>query len=167
MTLTMHDRAQIRDLVDGYAVLVDARDFAGVAELFTTDAVLVVPEPPSELNPIRSVIGRSAIQEELSRLKDFAVTFHSVNALLVSTGRDDNLADGRVNGIAHHVRFTADGPRDLVWYVRYQDSYERTESGWLVARRALTIEMIESHAIKRANAVWPKPGADNVSMDKK
>lgn len=151
MTLTTDDRSQIRDLVEGYAVLVDARDFVGVGALFTPDAHFIVPASPNYLTPVRSVAGRAAIQQELTQVGGFAVTFHSVCGLLVRPGSEQDRAEGWVNAIAHHVSVTEDGPRDLIWHLRYRDHYQRADSGWLLARRALTIDIVESRPIKRAN----------------
>lgn len=151
MNLTDHDRAEIRDLVERYAVLVDARDFTGVSRLFQPNGQLVLPDPPGKLCPIRTVSGREAIERELSRLEAFTVTFHGVCGLSVDSEDNSDLAMGRVNCIAHHIRHTDDGPKDLEWYLRYRDNYQRTDSGWLLARRAITIEIIDSRNVKRAN----------------
>lgn len=155
MDLTHQDRSHIRDLVEQYALPVDSRDFTGASELFTPDALLIVPEPPDRLDPVRTVAGRAAIQQELAGLKFFAVTFHSVCGQSVRLALEADRAEGRVNCVAHHISQSAEGARGLTRYLRYDDSYQRTESGWLLARRALTIEVIDSRPVKRVNDVLP------------
>ncbi|WP_343993648.1 nuclear transport factor 2 family protein, partial [Nocardioides dubius] len=78
MTLSGDDRLALHDLVARYAALVDARDFTAVGELFTPDAVLRTPAPPSELAPVNRLSGRTSIITELQRLEGFKATFHGI-----------------------------------------------------------------------------------------
>ncbi|MBS9533112.1 hypothetical protein KIH27_05850 [Mycobacterium sp. M1] len=54
--------------------------------------------------------------------------------------------------MAHHWTERDGQIIDLIWYLRYADRYERTGTGWRFARRALTIDAIES---RPARAVRP------------
>lgn len=149
------DRAALQDLVQAYAHLVDARAFDQVAALFTQDAELVAPAPPDHLSPHRTLAGRQAIRDELAQLSGFETTVHAVQGhVLTSVSPTEAL--GHVRCEAHHVstRPGEGGVRDLVWLVRYEDTYRRDEQGWRFARRAITIDSIDVRTVKRVN---PRP----------
>lgn len=156
VTLTAEDRRQIRELIDNYAVLVDAKDYEGVARLFLPEAVLVAPEPPATLTPARSLSGREAIKQELSRLDEFSLTFHGVVGHLVTPG-DDGVAVGQVNAVAHHVRLGGRDALDFVWHLRYADQYRSADGAWRFARREISIELIDARPVKRASEARPAP----------
>lgn len=151
MSLTAADRIALHDLVARYAALVDARDFAGVSDLFCADAVLRTPAPPSRLGPANDLHGRTAIVAELQRLEGFVSTFHgALGVVLDPVDGDADQAEGIITAIAHHVSLNDDGPRDLVWHLRYRDAYRRDGGRWRIAERAITIATIETRALKRA-----------------
>jgi len=62
---------------------------------------------------------------------------------------EDDVAHGRIGGTAHHWTRHHDTITDLVWYLRYDDDYRRTASGWLIGRRTLTIDAIETRPARR------------------
>jgi hypothetical protein len=144
------DRLALSDLVNRYAYLVDAARFDEVSKLYVPDGVLVTPVPPRELCPVSEIRGHDAIVEELRRLEPFAMTFHGLLGQVI-TAIDDDHAHGRVNCVAHHVAAAGRNVEDLVWHLRYDDRYVRAEGDWLLERRAITIELIESRPVKRAN----------------
>lgn len=147
--LSPEDRREIRELVDNYAVLVDSKDYEGVARLFLPEGCLVAPDPPARLTPTRALQGRAAIKRELSQLDAFSLTFHGVVGQL-TTSDGDGSATGQVNAVAHHVRLGGRGAQDLVWHLRYHDQYARTVDGWRFANREITIELIDSRPVKLA-----------------
>ncbi|MCF8588844.1 nuclear transport factor 2 family protein [Gordonia liuliyuniae] len=153
MMLTLDDRRQIDDLVAGYAHLVDAREFERIGDLFVPDAVLTAPDPPDEMGPVRACGGRSAIVDELSRLGAFAVTYHALAGAVVST-TGPGRARGSVKCVAHHVMSAGKGAADLTWHLRYTDEYDHSTGRWLIADRAITIDLIDLHPVKRAR---PRP----------
>lgn len=163
MNLTPNDRIMIRELVERYAQLVDSRDFTRVGNLFAPDAELELPDPPTQLVPVRVVSGRHAITQELTRLEQFATTFHAVCGQTIDPGDTPDVASGIVNCVAHHAWADESGHRDLVWHLRYRDSYQRSESGWLLARRAIRIELIEKRPVNRINDV-PLYGPNGTAM---
>ena len=55
--------------------------------------------------------------------------------------------NGRIACVAHHV-IAPD--RDLVWHLRYADDYAQVDGSWLLARRELTIDLIETRPLKRS-----------------
>ncbi|MBJ7358520.1 nuclear transport factor 2 family protein [Nocardioides sp.] len=122
------------ELALAYAAYVDAADVDGLIGLFTPDCVLVVPDPPTRLDPVVEHRGAAGVRAALAPLASFASTRHEVGSAEV-----DGSA-GVVLGTAHHV--LEDGT-DLRWEVRYDDEYRRHGDGWLIARRAVTALSIE------------------------
>lgn len=149
--LSTDDRVLLLDLVGRYGHLVDVADYRGVSDLFEVDGVLVAPLPPDDLLPTRSIEGRAAIVEELRRLEHFGLTYHGLGGAVfdpVAPG----VARGRVNCSAHHVVTAGRDAEDLVWHLRYDDLYALdTTGGWRFRRRAITIELIDTRPMKRAN----------------
>ncbi len=150
MTLTDHDHRLIAELINRYALHVDAREFDQVTRLFIADGVLKTPAPPKHLGPTRELVGPDAIGEELRQLEHFTMTFHGLAGHLIEADGPDQ-ARGRVNCVAHHV--VADGREavDLVWHLRYADRYVRVDDAWAFARREITVELIDSRPAKRVN----------------
>lgn len=153
--VALADRVALQDLVQAYAHLVDARAFDRVAALFTEDAELVAPAPPDHLSPHRVVSGPEAIRGELAQLLGFETTVHAVQGQVV-TQVSSTEAVGHVRCEAHHLSTRPDqgGARDLVWLIRYDDTYHRDGKHWRFARRAITIDSIDVRTVKRVN---PRP----------
>ncbi|MCW3819054.1 nuclear transport factor 2 family protein [Micromonospora sp. DR5-3] len=147
--ITAADRAEIGELVHRYAYLVDNREIQAVAELFLDAAVLVLPDPPTELGPVRRHAGRAQIVRALRSLSEIPVTLHAVLGLVVDPDGAGG-AVGSVTGVAHHVSDRPDGTTaDLVWYLRYADTYQRDGGRWRIARRALQIEWMETRRVRQ------------------
>ena len=127
---------ELSQLVHSYAARVDDRQPTG--SLFTDDAVLVVPDPPGVLDPVIDHVGREAIVAATSGLPP---TFHAI------VGEVYGESTGRIACVAHHV---IDGRTDLVWHLRYADTYRQVAGAWLFARRELSIDLIETRPLKRA-----------------
>jgi hypothetical protein len=134
-------RAELSDLVHRYAALVDDRDFAAAAALFTPHGVLVRPEPPDVLDPVEEVKGRPAIEQALRTLEGVGLTIHAIG------GEVYDGPTGRIVCVAHHL---LDPRTDLVWHLRYRDRYEQDGDRWLIGRRELSIDLIETRAVKRS-----------------
>lgn len=142
------DRAAWSDLVHRYAAHVDDRQFGQAAELFTEDTQFVVPDPPRTLEPVRRHDGRSGVLTALSALQAVHRTRHEiVGEVYTAAGADT--ASGRIAGVAHH--WSADGDKivDVVWHLRYDDEYRRTDRCWRIARRILTVDAIETRPARR------------------
>jgi len=43
----------------------------------------------------------------------------------------------------------------VVWHLRYDDDYQLTDAGWQIARRALTINAIETRPVRRLRITGP------------
>jgi len=143
------DRLELSALVHRYAAAVDDRDTDAVVELLTADAELVLPNPPDVLTPARVHRGRDAIRSALAAVTGAGRTHHSVDSEVYRAGAEGVVAHGRIGATAHHWSRQHDGITDLVWYLRYDDDYRRTGSGWLIARRTLTIDAIETRPARR------------------
>ncbi|HEU4360355.1 MAG TPA: nuclear transport factor 2 family protein, partial [Mycobacterium sp.] len=97
--------------------------------------------------------GRTEVRAAMTALDGILRTHHAiVGEVYDATAGDvavDGSATGAITGVARHWterdgRFT-----DVVWYLRYADEYRRTEQGWRIARRALTIDAIETRPASR------------------
>lgn len=148
MTLSADDRVALSDLVHRYAALVDERQFDSVAALFADTAVLAVPEPPKALEPIHSHRGRDAIVAAVATVAAVTRTEHAIIGEVYDGAARADAARGRVACIAHHWDQRDDEFADVVWHLRYDDEYERTDR-WRIVRRALTINAIETRPARR------------------
>ncbi len=149
MTLSVHDRTALSDLVHRYAANVDDRQFDSVATLFTAAAELAVPEPPAALDPIHSHRGQEAIAAAVAAVATVARTEHAIIGEVYDEATRPGLATGRIACIAHHWNQRGDEVVDVVWHLRYDDEYELTDAGWRISRRALTINAIETRPVRR------------------
>lgn len=125
----------LSQLVHRYALTVD--EGGDVAALFTEDGVLVAPDPPDVLVPTIEHVGRPAITRAMTGLPK---TFHAI------VGEVYDGTKGRIACVAHHV-IAPD--KDLVWHLRYADDYTQVDRTWLIARRELTIDLVETRPLKR------------------
>ncbi|MCI4675671.1 nuclear transport factor 2 family protein [Candidatus Mycolicibacterium alkanivorans] len=145
----MADRLDLSALVHRYAAAVDDRDIDAAIGLLTSDAHLILPNPPDVLTPVREHRGADAIRAALAAVTTVGRTHHSIDSEVYRAGAEDHVAHGRIGGTAHHWTRQHDTIADLVWYLRYDDDYRRTDSGWRIARRALTIDAIETRPARR------------------
>jgi SnoaL-like domain len=149
MTLSTDDRAALSDLVHRYAAGVDDRQFDSVAGLFTVQAELMVPEPPTALKAIHSHRGQAAIATAVAAVAAVARTEHAIVGEVYDEGPGSGTARGRVACVAHHWTQRGDEVLDVVWHLRYDDEYEWTETGWRISRRSLTVNAIETRPVRR------------------
>jgi len=140
------DRAEIATLAHRYAASADRGDPDGVLELFVTEAVLVLPDPPTRLDPVRECRGRVEIMAALDDLRGLT-TMHAIVGAVIEPGDDPDSASGRIACIAHHVSRTDDGARDAVWHLHYQDQYAATPEGWRIRRRELHLDFVTSERV--------------------
>jgi hypothetical protein len=143
------DAAALSDLVHRYAACVDDRQFELVATLFTDSAELAVPEPPAALKPVHSHRGRAAIALAVAAVAQVARTEHAIVGEVYDAAQPDGSARGRITCVAHHWDERSGEVVDVVWHLRYDDEYELTDAGWLISRRALTINAIEIRPVRR------------------
>lgn len=116
-------RDEIRDLISRYAVLVDARDIEGVANLFVDDVRVT-----------RTERGRPAMRALLEHiLSRFATSVHFVGGTQTLTFLDDDHAEGVVYCKAEHEY----GEQWIVMAIQYWDRYERRDGTWLFTGRKI------------------------------
>ncbi|WP_179469012.1 nuclear transport factor 2 family protein [Mycolicibacterium vinylchloridicum] len=149
MSLSVPDRLALSDVVHRYAGAVDDRDIQSVLGLFASDGELVLPEPPDVLMPVRHHRGPDEIAAALAAASTVGRTHHAIDSEVYTAGSNPDLAQGRIAATAHHWSRRDEGIVDLVWYLRYDDDYARTEFGWRITRRALTIDAIETRPARR------------------
>jgi SnoaL-like domain len=149
VTLPVADRLALSDLVHQYAAAVDDRHFANAVELFTPTAELGLPEPPHNLEPVRWARGHVDIRAALDSLKAITRTQHAIVGEVYTAGAAPETANGRIACIAHHWTQADEKITNLVWHLRYDDEYRLTNSTWLISRRALTIDAIETRQARR------------------
>lgn len=148
MTLSPTDRAALADLVHRYAAGVDDRQFDSVTALFTDDAELAVPDPPTEMTPVHRHRGQAAIGAALAAVATATRTEHAVVGEVYQEGPRAGSARGRIACIAHHWMQRDEKITDLVWHLRYDDEYQCTDAGWRISRRRLTINAIEHRSMR-------------------
>ncbi|CAA0120787.1 putative protein [Mycolicibacterium vanbaalenii] len=160
MSLAVADRIALSDLVHLYASAVDDRRFADVVELFTETAELRLPDPPGSLEPVRLHHGRDGVRTAMSALAQVSRTEHAIVGEVYARGDHADHGLGRITCIAHHWTVTGRSATDVVWHLRYDDEYVRTARGWRIHGRALTINAIETPAVRRVRA---RPGVDRAA----
>ncbi|WP_412516603.1 nuclear transport factor 2 family protein [Actinomadura madurae] len=145
MTLDVADRLALGDLVARYALHADRREIGAMAGLFAEDAVLVLPDAPADLDPVRAFTGRAEIEDTLAVLNGIPVTFHALVGQVFDTGPEPGTATGEIACVAHHLT----GASDLVWHCRYTDAYRLDAGTWRFARREQRIDSIETRPVRR------------------
>lgn len=128
------DRLALRELVDAYALAVDVADGEAAAALFTPDGELVVHLDPADPETFSVRSGRAEIASIGDGLRAYDRTHHTISS--TSSEVDGDRATGRTRCEAHHLR---DG-RDLVLYLRYDETFRRVEGTWRFTRRELHTE---------------------------
>lgn len=106
-----------------------------------------MPEPPKALQPIHAHRGRDAITAAVASVTAVVRTEHAIVGEVYDAG-GPGAARGRVACIAHHWDQRGDELVDVVWHLRYDDEYRRSDR-WRISRRALTINAIETRVARR------------------
>ncbi|MFZ0715507.1 nuclear transport factor 2 family protein [Mycobacterium sp.] len=149
MTLSGLDRAALADLVHRYAAYVDDRRFDAVADLFTEEAELTLPDPPATLEPVRQHRGRAAIRDVAATVAATIRTQHAVIGEVYDAGPRPGTARGRIACIAHHWIQHGDQLRDATWHLRYDDEYQCIDTTWRIRSRVLTIDAIDNRQVRQ------------------
>jgi ketosteroid isomerase-like protein len=156
MKLSEADRAALSDLVHRYAATIDDRQFGSIADLFTDDAELVLPDPPSALEPVRLHSGHAAIADAVAAVAATIRTQHAIVGEVYDHGARPGAARGRIACLAHHWVRHDDELRDVTWHLRYADEYQRTAEGrWRIRRRELTIDAIDTRPVRQVRPAQP------------
>jgi hypothetical protein len=136
------DRLAIRELIDAYAHCADRRDADGQKALFTQDTHFVVYMDGQGSEPSQVLDGRDALAPVFDDLNRYQATMHFNGQSTITL--DDERATGDSYCIAHHLS-TAAGERTLMLaYLRYNDTFVKTNGAWLFAERNLYVDWIET-----------------------
>ena len=140
------DRLAIRELVEAYAHCADRRDAQGQMALFTVDTHFVVYMNAKNPTPSQELHSREELAPVFAELNKYDATMHFVGQSTIFS-----LAGSRATGeaycIAHH--FTVEGKkrRLMVAYLRYEDTFVKTDGAWLFGERLLYVDWIEERAL--------------------
>jgi hypothetical protein len=119
------DECQLRDLAYRYARMMDRRSFEWLPEVFAADGKLIGPGYEMQ--------GHEVLRQGLQGLDQFSATLHGV--LNTYFEIDGDKATGEVYCVANHV-YEKDGvPFKLDMGIRYDDTYTRSASGWVIQSR--------------------------------
>jgi hypothetical protein len=138
------DRLAIRELFDAYARCADRRDADGQKSLFTEDTHFVIYMEGEGTEPTQELIGREALTPVFDDLNRYQATMHFNGQSTIAL--DGARATGESYCIAHHL-FTEDGERKLmVAWLRYGDTFAKSDGAWLFAERKLYVDWTETRS---------------------
>lgn len=123
------DRWAIADLLHGYADAVDARDWAGLAALFTPAAEADYGELGGVQQGREAIVGHCA-----GALERFTATQHLIGNVRIGFNAPGSAAT-TCSFLAVHLR--SDGAPPFVVGGRYADEVVQAPDGWRIARRQL------------------------------
>jgi 3-phenylpropionate/cinnamic acid dioxygenase small subunit len=153
--MTADDRLALSDLVHRYAAGVDDRRFDDVVALFDDDATLSLPDLPGTLEPVAVHRGLAEIRTAIGGLGRATRTQHAIVGEVYTIAAESTVAQGRIGCIAHHWIRQEDDITVIAWHLRYDDEYIRTDSGWRISRRTLTIDAIDKRPVRRLRPDGP------------
>jgi hypothetical protein len=136
------DRLAIRELVDAYAHCADRRDAEGQKSLFTKDTRFVVYMEGQGSEPSQVLDGREALTPVFDDLNRYQATMHFTGQNTITL--DGERATGETYCIAHHLYSEGDERKLMVAYLRYGDTFVKTDGAWLFAQRNLYVDWIET-----------------------
>jgi ketosteroid isomerase-like protein len=140
------DRLAIRELVEAYAHCADRRDARGQMSLFSGDTHFVVFMNAKDPKPTCELRARDALGPIFADLNKYDATTHFVGQSTILS-LTDRKAIGETYCLAHHVT-VADGKRSLmIASLRYLDTFEKQDGGWLFAERQLYVDWMEERAM--------------------
>lgn len=141
------ERIALRDLVERYALAVDARDIDAVVRLYTEDGVMLSHlMPGTEVKPFERR-GHEQLRRALELgLAQYKRTTHLIGGQVIELEGED--AEGTTVCLAHHVYGADDGDeRLLVMAIRYDDRYTKEHGLWRFAERLLRLEWREDRPL--------------------
>jgi hypothetical protein len=135
------DHAAIRALVDRYAHHADRRQPRQQADVFATDATVLVYEgDPNLTGPVQTVSGREQLATTFAGLiaRYDATTYLNGQSTIEQTG--PATAVGETYCMAFHLLHEEGDRVLLTMSIRYLDSFAKTDGVWLIAERKLIID---------------------------
>jgi SnoaL-like domain len=140
------DRLAIRELVEAYAYCADRRDAKGQMALFAADTRFVVYMNAKDPKPSQELHSREALAPVFDNLNQYAATMHFVGQSTIRS-LSGNRATGETHCIAHHLTVDGEKRRMMVAYLRYLDTFVRTDGAWLFAERQLYVDWLEERGL--------------------
>jgi 3-phenylpropionate/cinnamic acid dioxygenase small subunit len=124
---TLQDKQEIAELCYRYGLILDSRDWAGLAAVFTPDAnAFYLDLPPCH--------GYQAIEDTCrTALEPMSATQHLISNVVVRLAGDR--AESTCYLQAQHVK----GDDNLIIAGRYDDQLIRTPDGWRIRERRLAL----------------------------
>ena len=124
------DRAAITELLHTYARLVDERDFAAVAGVFTDDCL--AEYGVHEADTLHS--SADVVDWLTHQLADGTPTSHHISNVQISFHSADQ---AETTSYVHAWHGAPGAPADPVVLARYVDTVKRTPTGWRIAHRRM------------------------------
>jgi hypothetical protein len=114
--------------------------------LFTPDTHFVVYMNAKDPKPTQELHSREALAPVFADLNQYAATMHFVGQSTILTLTGDR-ATGEAYCIAHHLTVDGTKRRVMLAYLRYYDTFTKTDGAWLFAERLLYVDWIEERAL--------------------
>jgi len=135
---TLRDEREIHQVVTRYCRALDTKDWALLADVFAPDAT-------ADLSSGRILVGIDAIRD---RIRD---ALHELDDSQHLVGNHEIVVDGDTATHlcylqAQHVRKAAAGGPNYIVAGRYEDELGRTEVGWRITHRTLTVMWTDGNA---------------------
>ena len=140
------DRLAIRELIEAYAHCADRHDAKGQMALFTADTRFVVYMDAKDPKPSQELHAREALAPMFADLNRYAATMHFVGQSTIF-GLSGDRATGEAYCIAHHLTMDGEKRRVMVAYLRYLDTFAKTDGAWLFAERLLYVDWLEERVL--------------------
>ena len=125
------DEREIRDVAFRYCRALDTKDWALLDEVF-------VPDATGQLGTPTTLVGIEAIRDRIrTALAHLDDSQHLVGNHEIAV--DGDAATHRCYLQAQHIREAATGGPNYIVAGRYEDRLVRTDVGWRIAHRTLTV----------------------------
>ena len=133
----MRDERDIVAVAVRYCRSLDTKHFDGLRDVFTSDATAQLGNPIT-LHGIDDIIDRCRTALERLDVSQHLVGTHEVAVI-------DDTATHSCYLQAQHVRAAADGGANYLVGGRYSDDLVRTDVGWRITHRTLTVMWTEGN----------------------
>ena len=135
--ITAEDHIAIERLMYCYARCADHKDYLGLAQVFSSDAVFE--------NRERTVTSLTAIQDMMLALEKYRSTQHRVQNILYAV--DGDTAQGETYCLASHLIDQDGETRKIDMGIIYRDRLRRTSDGWRIAQRKFDLLWSQTTAV--------------------
>jgi ketosteroid isomerase-like protein len=122
--LTVEDRLELHEIAARYGDLIDARDWQGLAGVFTTDAVFDATDLGMPL-----MNGLDKIRKGMDGSQNHPLGHHITNIYVESSG-DEVILRSRIIAVGHRGRVSS---------ASYRDRVRKTAEGWRIFHRVCTL----------------------------